>query len=207
MTKKESLWDYGRHVPERWVQPVCLTACCSFCPGAWWMEVFSSLTRLPSAEQVRFAPCETNTSKIQHDKFQQKRVCFAERLVPVRILFLPCFLVHGFMHDEAPVDVQDSLAHVYMLLQKGLDVIGWFQEENVGGVGDEYLMRRQHNLICNMFTMVAQVKIKAFWFFFCDFVYLQCSLYSSMNTVLQQFTVYSLVHSLIGIKYTETYWN
>lgn len=66
------------------------------------------------------------------------------------------------MHDEAPVDVQDSLAHVYMLLQKELDVIGWFQEENVGRVGDEYLIRRQGDLIYNMFTMLTQVKIKDF---------------------------------------------
>lgn len=43
------------------------------------------------------------------------------------------------MHDKTPVDIQDSLAHVYMLLQKDLDVVGWFQEENIGGVGDENL--------------------------------------------------------------------
>lgn len=47
------------------------------------------------------------------------------------------------MHDKAPVDIQDSLAHVYMLLQKDLDVIGWFQEEDIGGVGDENLTSRQ----------------------------------------------------------------
>ena len=41
--------------------------------------------------------------------------------------FLPCFLVHGLMHDKAAVDVQDSLAHVDMLLQKDLDIIGWLQ--------------------------------------------------------------------------------
>lgn len=60
--------------------------------------------------------------------------------------FLPCFLVHGLMHNKAPVDVQDSLAHVYVLLQKDLDVIGWFQEENIGGVGDEYLRSRQASM-------------------------------------------------------------
>lgn len=47
------------------------------------------------------------------------------------------------MHDKAAVDVQDSLAHVDVLLQKDLDVVGWFQQENVGGVGDKYLKRRK----------------------------------------------------------------
>lgn len=55
---------------------------------------------------------------------------------------LPCLLVHGFMHDKAAVDVQDSLAHVDVLLQKDLDVIGWFQEENIRGVGDKGLEKR-----------------------------------------------------------------
>lgn len=43
------------------------------------------------------------------------------------------------MHDEAAVDVQDALAHVDVLLQKDLDVVGWLQQEHVGGVGDKYL--------------------------------------------------------------------
>lgn len=47
------------------------------------------------------------------------------------------------MHDKAAVDVQDSFAHVNMLLQKDLDVVGWLQKKNVGGVGDKYLKRRR----------------------------------------------------------------
>lgn len=54
-------------------------------------------------------------------------------------MFLPCLLVHGFMHDKAAVDVQHSLAHIDMLLQKDLNVVGWFQQENVRGVGDKQL--------------------------------------------------------------------
>lgn len=47
------------------------------------------------------------------------------------------------MHDEAAIDVQDSLAHVNMLLQKDLDVIRWFQQENIGRVSDKYLKKKQ----------------------------------------------------------------
>lgn len=47
------------------------------------------------------------------------------------------------MHNKAPVNVKDSLAHIYMLLQKDLDVIGWLQEENIRGVRDEHLKGRQ----------------------------------------------------------------
>lgn len=52
---------------------------------------------------------------------------------------VPCFLVHGFMHDEAAVDVQDPFTHVDVLLQEEPDVVGRFQEEDVGGVSDEHL--------------------------------------------------------------------
>lgn len=57
------------------------------------------------------------------------------------MFYLPCFLVHSFVHDEAAVDVQDSLAHVNMLLQKDLDVISRFQQENIGRVSDKYLKK------------------------------------------------------------------
>lgn len=67
--------------------------------------------------------------------------------------FLPCFLVHGLMHDKAAVDVQDSLAHVDMLLQKDLDIICWLQQENVRGVGDKYLKGRQAGKMSNGSTI------------------------------------------------------
>lgn len=35
------------------------------------------------------------------------------------------------MHDKTPVDVQNPLAHVHMLFQKDLDIISWFQQENI----------------------------------------------------------------------------
>lgn len=35
-------------------------------------------------------------------------------------------------------------------------------------------------------------------------VYLQCSLHSGWNAVLQKFTVYGLVESLVRVKYKET---
>ena len=48
------------------------------------------------------------------------------------------------MHDKTPVDVQNPLAHVYMLFQKDLDIIGWFQQENIWGVCDEHLKSRRY---------------------------------------------------------------
>lgn len=47
------------------------------------------------------------------------------------------------MHDKTPVDVENPLAHVYMLFQKDLDIIGGFHQENIGGVGDEHLKSRR----------------------------------------------------------------
>lgn len=60
------------------------------------------------------------------------------------------------MHDEAAVDVQDPLAHVDVLLQEEPDIVGRFQEENVGGVGDERLTRR-----ATSFTVCPQCRAKA----------------------------------------------
>lgn len=57
---------------------------------------------------------------------------------------LPCFLVHGFVHDQTPVNVQDPLAHVDVLLQEKLYVVGWLQKEHIAGVGDENLERNDY---------------------------------------------------------------
>lgn len=59
------------------------------------------------------------------------------------------------MHDEAAVDVQDPLAHVDVLLQEELDVVGRLQEENVGGVSDEHLARKT-----TPFTVYPTCKVK-----------------------------------------------
>lgn len=100
------------------------------------MEVFSSRTPSPSAEPARFAPYEPKQIKSMLIRVQRSRTSAP---VQLSLVFLPCFLVHGLMHDKTPVDIQDSLAHVHVLLQKDLDVVGRFQEENIGGVGDENL--------------------------------------------------------------------
>lgn len=100
------------------------------------------------------------------------------------------------MHDEAAVDVQDPLAHVDVLLQEEPDVVGRFQEENVGGVGDEHLVKDITAVsVCTQQSKGDNDK---------PLVYLQCRLNSSWNAVFQQFTVYSLVQSLVGIKHKET---
>lgn len=43
------------------------------------------------------------------------------------------------MHDQAAVDVEDSLAHVNMFLQQHLQLVGWFQQKHIGRVGDKHL--------------------------------------------------------------------
>lgn len=60
------------------------------------------------------------------------------------------------MHDEAAVDVQDPLAHVDVLLQEETDVVGRFQEENVGGVGDEHLI--ENAISVSVSTMQSKVR-------------------------------------------------
>lgn len=52
---------------------------------------------------------------------------------------VPGFLVHGLMHDQAAVDIEDTLAHINMLFQENLHIVGWLQEEDVGRVGDKDL--------------------------------------------------------------------
>lgn len=99
------------------------------------------------------------------------------------------------MHDEAAVDVQDPLAHVHVLLQEEPDVIGRFQEENVGGVGDEYLTKNATSVSVSAKHSKGDNDK--------SLVYLQCRLYSSWNAVFQQLTVYSLVQSLFGIKHQK----
>lgn len=96
------------------------------------------------------------------------------------------------MHDEAAIDVQDPLAHVDMLLQEEPDVVGRFQEENVGGVGDEHL--RENTIWVSVSTKLSKGDNDK------TRVYLQCRLYTSCNAVFQQFTIYRPVQSLVGNK-------
>lgn len=55
----------------------------------------------------------------------------------------PCLLVHGLVHDEAAVDVEHALAHVHVLLQQHLQLIGRLQQEHVRRVSDEDLRERE----------------------------------------------------------------
>lgn len=43
------------------------------------------------------------------------------------------------MHDQTAVYVEHTLAHVNMLLQKGLHLIGSLEKEDIRGIGDESL--------------------------------------------------------------------
>lgn len=54
-------------------------------------------------------------------------------------IVVPGLLVHGFMHDQTAVYVEHTLAHVNMLLQKGLHLIGRLEKEDIRGIGDENL--------------------------------------------------------------------
>lgn len=51
------------------------------------------------------------------------------------------------LHDHVPVDAENALAHLHLVIQEFSYILAGLQQENVGRVGQEHLRRGRRNKV------------------------------------------------------------